>query len=111
MVKRIELSPEEVLGLQKGASMGLINRRRKELAQQLHPDVNPNGGDQLAKINEAYAEIKARTDDEFEVVEQVFNMSDVKTKKIGKNTIQYTIDSSKIRTVIPEARRLTVPKD
>lgn len=54
-------NPYTILGVERNATQDDIKKAYKKLAKQYHPDINPNGKEKFAEIQEAYETITNRS--------------------------------------------------
>jgi len=48
----------ELLGVSKDSTENELKKQYRSLSYKFHPDRNPNGGEQMQKLNEAYDTLK-----------------------------------------------------
>lgn len=53
-------NPHSVLGVERNATTEDIKKAYKKLAKQYHPDINPNGKEKFAEIQEAYENLTSK---------------------------------------------------
>ena len=120
-----------ILGVSRDASEGEIKRAFRELARQLHPDVNPqDGGERFREINEAYAVLSdkesrgrydrwghpddgasglaAVVDAAQDIINDVFRRRRAKQK--GKD-VRYTLEVTFEEAAFGADRTITLPAD
>ena len=56
------LSDWEVLGVREGATLEEMRAALREKGKALHPDINPNGGEQFREVTAAFERLKSRGD-------------------------------------------------
>lgn len=119
-----------VLGVSRDASDAELKRAFRELARQLHPDVNPEGGERFREINEAYAVLSDReqrarydrwghpddgpsglaavVDAAQDIINDVFRRR--RTRQRGKD-IRYTLEVTFEEAAFGVSKTITLPVD
>jgi DnaJ-class molecular chaperone len=119
-----------VLGVARDATDAELKRAFRELARQLHPDVNPEGGERFREINEAYAVLSDReqrarydrwghpddgpsglaavVDAAQDIINDVFRRR--RTRQRGKD-IRYTLEVTFEEAAFGVSKTITLPAD
>jgi curved DNA-binding protein CbpA len=107
-----DYTPEEILGLQPGASPDLIRRAFRQLALQYHPDTHPDDpkSEEIFKyITKAYHQLSKKYPELPDTLEETFRLDLNDATRIidnpdGGQTLKFNF--SDLRPVTPKARRL-----